>query len=65
MMNMINSDITVEIIGEYVIIKKDDNKSVLDSEDIMNLLTEFTENENKMNQLAKECNELKIMMGAK
>lgn len=62
---MVNSNITVEIIGEYVIIKKDDNKSVLDSEDILNLLTEFTENENKMNQLAKECNELKIMMGAK
>lgn len=62
---MVNSDITVEIIGEYVIIKKDDNKSVLDSEDILNLLTEYTKNESKINQLAKECNELKIMIGAK
>lgn len=62
---MINSDITVEIVGEYVIIKNQDKKSVLDSEDILNLLTEFTENENKVNQLAKECGELKLMMGAK
>ena len=62
---MTNSDMTVEIVGEYIIVKKDDKKSVLDSEDILNLLTEFTENENKVNQLAKECSELKIMMGAK
>lgn len=65
MISMINSDITVEIVGEYVIIKNQDKKSVLDSEDILNLLTEFTENENKVNQLAKECGELKLMMGAK
>ena len=65
MINMTNSDMTVEIVGEYIIVKKDDKKSVLDSEDILNLLTELTENENKVNQLAKECSELKIMMGAK
>ena len=62
---MINSDMTVEIVGEYVIIKKQDKKSVLDSEDILNLLTEFTENEQKVNQLVKEYSELKSMMGAK
>lgn len=56
---------TVEIVGEYVIIKKQDKKSVLDSEDILNLLTEFTENEQKVNQLVKEYSELKSMMGAK
>lgn len=62
---MINSDMTVEIVGEYVIIKKQDKKSVLDSEDILNLLTEFTENEQKVNQLVKEYSELKSMMEAK
>lgn len=62
---MVNSDMTVEIVGEYVIIKKQDKKSVLDSEDILNLLTEFTENEQKVNQLVKEYSELKSMMGAK
>lgn len=62
---MVNSDMTVEIIGEYVIVKKDDKKSVLDSEDILNLLTEFTENENKVNQLMREYYELKMEMGAK
>lgn len=56
---------TVEIVGEYVIIKKQDKKSVLDSEDILNLLTEFTENEQKVNQLVKEYSELKSMMEAK
>jgi hypothetical protein len=65
MINMVNSDMTVEIVGEYVIIKKQDKKSVLDSEDILNLLTEFTENEQKVNQLVKEYSELKSMMGAK
>lgn len=62
---MANSDMTVEIVGEYVIIKKQNKKSVLDSEDILNLLTEFTENEQKVNQLVKEYSELKSMMGAK
>ena len=62
---MVNSDMTVEIIGEYVIVKKDDKKSVLDLEDILNLLTEFTENENKVNQLMREYYELKMEMGAK
>ena len=56
---------TVEIVGEYVIIKKQDKKSVLDSEDILNLRTEFTENEQKVNQLVKEYSELKSMIEAK
>lgn len=60
-----DSDIQVEIVGEYVILKKEDNKSVLDSEDVLHLLKQFDENENKVNRLARELAELKAMMGAK
>lgn len=60
-----DSDIQVEIVGEYVILKKEDNKSVLDSEDVLHLLEQFNENENKVNRLARELAELKAMMGAK
>ena len=62
---MTDSDIQVEIVGGYVIIKKEDKKSVLDSEDVLHLFEQFTENDNKVNRLMKEFSELKAMMGAK
>ena len=62
---MVDSDIDVEIVGGYVIIKNENGKSVLDSEDVRNLLQQFSENENKVSGLIKEFSELKAMMGAK
>ena len=62
---MTDSDIQVEIVGGYVIIKKEDKKSVLDSEDVLHLFEQFTENDNKVKRLMKEFSELKAMMGAK
>ena len=59
------SEPTVEIVGEYVIIKKEGKKSVLDADDILHLLKDFSENESKVNQLVKEYTELKAVMGAK
>lgn len=63
--NMENSDMIVEIVGEYVIIKKEDKKSVLDNEDLLHLLQQFSENENKVNRLVKEYSELKATIGVK
>ncbi|MBP5422982.1 MAG: hypothetical protein J6Y78_11130 [Paludibacteraceae bacterium] len=62
---MENSDMIVEIVGEYVIIKKEDKKSVLDNEDLLHLLQQFSENENKVNRLVKEYSELKATIGVK
>ena len=62
---MTDSDMDVEIVGGYVIIKKDNEKSVLDSEDICNLLQQFTESEEKMSKLIREFSEFKAIMGAK
>lgn len=59
------NSLTVEIVGEYVIVKKEDKKSVLDSEDILHLLEQFNENEEKVTQLVKEYSKLKTMVGAK
>ena len=62
---MTDTDITVEIVGGYVIVKNDGKKSVLDNEDVANLLNEFSANEDKMSELMREFSELKAMMGAK
>ena len=62
---MTDSNMEVEIVGGYVIVKKEDKKSVLDSEDVLHLFEQFTENDNKVNRLMKEFSELKAMMGGK
>lgn len=63
--NMTDSNMEVEIVGEYVIVKKEDKKTVLDSEDVLHLFEQFSENEDKVTRLMKEFSELKAMMGAK
>ena len=58
-------NMNVEIVGEYVILRKEDKKSVMDSDDIMHLIQEFHENELKLDMVMKEHRELKKLMGAK